>query len=423
LSGCRPYKILVPNRACFFKKQEMKQHIDYPKTVPGAEKVMPVLRFALWNLGFRPFYLFASIFGAFSILLWACQYAGYLPAAYLKGATWHGHEMLFGYTLAVVAGFLFTAVRAWTGQSTPTGPALAGFALLWAAGRLLVLTPYESAAALVNAAFPVAVAIGIAIPLARSSNRRNYFLVPLQLLLGLAALAFHLSYLNLIAWPQRAGLQFALDLVVFILVVISGRVVPMFTNNGIPGAQATRNVAVENIALVSVLFLLGADVLQAPSRVIAVLAVAAVCSHAVRIFLWQPWRTLGTPLVWILHAAYGWIIVYFMLRALAALGLIAESLAVHALTVGAIGGMTIGMMTRTALGHTGRPLVAGTSEVACFILIQLAALIRVLGGMFVPEAYLSAVIVSGFLWSAAFAIYAVCYWPVLSRPRIDGKPG
>jgi uncharacterized protein involved in response to NO len=401
----------------------MKQQMDYSKAAPDDDKAVPALRFALWNLGFRPFYLLASIFAAASILLWVCQYAGYLPGAYLKGAVWHGHEMLFGYTLAVVAGFLFTAVRAWTGQSTPTGPALAGFALLWVAGRLLVLTPYELAAALVNAAFPLAVAVGIAIPLARSNNRRNYFLVPLLLLLGLAALAFHLSYLNVIAWPQRAGLQSALDLVVLILVVISGRVIPMFTNNGIPGAQATRNLVIENIALASVLLLLGADVLQAPSRAIAVLALVAAGAHAVRLFLWRPWRTFGTPLVWILHAAYGWIVVYFMLRALAVLGLMAESLAIHALTIGAIGGMTIGMMTRTALGHTGRPLVAGKSEVACFALLQFAVLIRVLGGVFVPEAYLSVVIVSGILWSAAFAIYAVCYWPMLSRPRIDGKPG
>ena len=191
--------------------------------------------FALWCLGFRPFYLLASIYAAVSIPLWVCQYVGYLPAAYWRSQVWHGHEMLFGYTLAVIAGFLFTAVRTWTGQPTPTGATLAAFALLWIAGRVLVVTPYEAAAAAVNAAFPVAVAIGIGIPLWRNRNRRNYFFAAVLLFVGLAVLALHLSYLGVLAWPEWASLQVGLDLVLFILTVMGGRVIPMFTNNGIPG--------------------------------------------------------------------------------------------------------------------------------------------------------------------------------------------
>ena len=383
----------------------------------------PASSFALWSLGFRPFYLLASIFAAASIPLWVCQYAGYLPAAYLRSMVWHGHEMLFGYTLAVVAGFLFTAVRSWTGQPTPTGATLAAFALLWIAGRVLVLTPYETAAALVNAAFPMAVAVGIGIPLARSGNRRNYFLVAVLLLLGVTALALHLSYLGVLAWPEMASLQVGLDLVLFIMAVMGGRVIPMFTNNGVPRAQATRNPQVEKLALGGVLVLLGADVVQAPSGAIVVLTFAVAAAHAARLYLWQPWRTFRTPLVWILHASYAWIVVYLLLRALAARGLLAEPIAVHALTIGAIGGMTMGMMTRTARGHTGRSLTATGFEVACFVLIQLAASIRVLGGMLLPNMYLATVIVSGVCWSSAFAMYAIGYWPVLSRAHLDGKPG
>jgi uncharacterized protein involved in response to NO len=379
--------------------------------------------FALWNLGFRPFYLLASIFAALSVTLWVSQYAGFLPAAYLRSPVWHGHEMLYGYAMAVLAGFLFTAVRNWTGQPTPTGATLAAFAALWVAGRVLVMTPYELAAAWVNAAFPVAVAIGIGIPIVRSGNRRNYFFIALLLLLGLAVLSVHMSYLGMLDWPERASLQLGLDVVLFIMAVMSGRVIPMFTNNGIPGAQATRNPLVERIALGSVLALVGADLLQASSGVIVVVALIAAVAHACRLYLWQPWRTIATPLVWILHAAYGWIVIYLVLRALAAIGMVAEPLAIHALTIGAIGGMTIGMMTRTARGHTGRPLTADNFEVTCFVLIQLAALVRVFGGMFLPTAYLSTVIVSGICWSAAFTLYAVRYWPVLSRTRIDGKAG
>jgi uncharacterized protein involved in response to NO len=383
----------------------------------------PAAAFALWALGFRPFYLLASVFAALSIPLWVAQYAGYLPAALAHSPAWHGHEMLFGYTLAVVAGFLFTAGRNWTGQPTPTGHALLAFALLWVAGRVLMLTPYALAAAVVNAAFPVAVAIALAVPLWKSRNQRNYFFVPLLLLLGAAVLALHLSWLGILAWPERASLLAGLDIVLFIIAVMGGRVIPMFTNNGIPGTQASRHPLVERLALGSVLLLLAADLAQAPAAVIAGIALVAALAHAARLYRWQPWRTLRTPLVWVLHAAYAWIVVYLLLRASAALGLVAEPLALHALTVGAIGGMTLGMMTRTARGHTGRPLVADRYEVAAYLLVLCAALIRVFGGMIVPDAYPGTLIGSGVCWSLAFAIYAIRYWPLLSRARIDGKPG
>jgi uncharacterized protein involved in response to NO len=379
--------------------------------------------FALWNLGFRPFYLLASMFAALSVALWACESAGYLPAGYLRNPVWHGHEMLFGYTLAVVTGFLFAAVRNWTGQPTPTGALLAGYAALWVAGRVLVLTPYALAAALVNAAFPLAVAVGIGIPLVRSRNRRNYFFIVLLVVLGLATLAVHLSFLGVLAWPQIASLQVGLDVVLFIMAVMGGRVIPMFTNNGIPGTRARRHPLAEKLALGGVLALFAADLLQASTNVVAVLALAVAAAHAARLYLWQPWRTWPAPLVWILHAAYAWIVVYLVLRALAALGFIAEPLALHALTIGAIGGLTVGMMTRTARGHTGRPLTADGFEVTCYVLVQLAAAIRVFGGMLLPGIYLTTVIASAICWSSAFALYAIRYWPVLARVRIDGKPG
>ncbi|NMQ26597.1 NnrS family protein [Candidatus Accumulibacter phosphatis] len=384
---------------------------------------VPAAKFALWALGFRPFYLLASIFAALSIPLWIAQYAGYLPAALAHSPAWHGHEMLFGYTLAVIVGFLFTASRNWTGQPTPSGAALLAFALLWVAGRVLMLTPYAMAAAIANAALPVAAAIALAIPLWKSRNQRNYFFVPLLMLLGAAVLAMHLSWLGLLAWPERASLLVGLDMVLFIIAVMGGRVIPMFTNNGIPGTLATRHPLIEKLALGSVLLLLVADVLPAPAALITIIALTAALAHAARLYLWQPWRTLRTPLVWVLHAAYAWIVVYLVLRASAALGLVAEALALHALTIGAIGGMTLGMMTRTARGHTGRPLVADRYEIAAFVLVLCAALIRVFGGMIFPDAYLGTLIGSGICWSLAFTLYAIRYWPVLSRARLDGKPG
>jgi len=392
--------------------------IDTPRPAKAAAST-----FALWNLGFRPLYLLASVFAALSVLLWVCQYEGYLPAAYLRGAAWHGHEMLFGYTMAVVAGFLLTAVRNWTGQPTPSGIALAAIAALWVLGRILVLTPFAGLAAAVNAAFPLTVAVGIGIPLAKSGNRRNYFFVALLALLAAAVLAFHLSQSGVVAWPARASLQVGLDVVLFVVAVMGGRVIPMFTNNGVPGTAATRDPRVEKAALGSIVLLFVADLVAAPAPAIAVIALAAAALHAVRLALWQPWRTLRTPLVWVLHAAYAWIVVYFVLRALAEWELVAVPLATHALTIGVIGGMTIGMITRTARGHTGRPLVADRVEVACYALVQIAALVRVFGPLLVPSLYVFTVTVSGVCWSAAFALYAIRYWPVLTRSRVDGKPG
>jgi len=371
--------------------------------------------FALWNLGFRPFYLLASIFASVSILLWIADYAGVLPGGYLRDPVWHAHEMLFGYTIAVITGFLFTAGRNWTGQPTPAGALLAGYAALWIVGRIAVSTPYPIAAGIVNAAFPIAVAAGLAVPLVRSHNRRNYFFVGLFIMLGLVTLAIHLAHAGYFAWPARAGLQVGLDVVLFIIAVMAGRVVPMFTNNAIRGANATRNATVEKASLGGVILLIVADLLQIDPAWIGVLALVVAIAHAARLSLWRPWRTLATPLVWVLHAAYAWVVVYLVLRALAAWGLVPAPLAVHALT--------IGMMTRTARGHSGRPLVADGFEVAAYALVQAAALIRVFGGIALPSLYVDTVVASGLCWSAAFALYAVRYWPILTRPRLDGKPG
>ena len=379
--------------------------------------------FALFDLGFRPFYLLAAAFSALSVLVWAAQFSGWLPSAYVRGPLWHGHEMLFGYTLAVVAGFLLTAVRAWTGQSTATGAPLMALAGLWLTGRILVLTPLPAAAAVVNTAFPLALALAIAVPLLRARNARNYFFVGLLALMSGLVAALHLGLQGYSILSPRASLALAFDVMLFIMAVVGGRVIPMFTNNGVPGAGAARHPLVEKLALGSVLALFVADLLQPSAPVMALVALVAAIAHGARLALWRSWRTLGTPLVWILHAAYAWIVVHLALRVLHAMTWTGESYAVHALTVGAIGGLTIGMMTRTARGHTARPLIADRYELTCFLLIQAAALIRVFGGVVSAALYMPSIQVSALLWATAFGLYAVRYWPVLSRPRLDGKPG
>lgn len=379
--------------------------------------------FALFALGFRPFYLLATAFAALSIPLWALQVSGLLGHAYLAGPLWHAHEMLFGFTLAVIVGFLFTAGQNWANLPTPTGWKLAALAVLWLAARLLVLTPYAMAAALANVAFPLAAAVALAIPLFKARNQRNYFFVGLLVLMALAAGLFHLAQLQRVAAPAWLGLQVALDVVLFILAVMGGRVIPMFTNNGVPGASARKRPAVEKAALGSVLLLIAMDALGLQGWPLVAVAGLAALAHALRWALWQPWKTLKVPLVWVLHAAYAWIPVHLALRALAQGGLLPSSLATHALTVGAVGGLVIGMVTRTARGHTGRPLRADRFEVACYAFVLLAGALRVGVPLLAPAQTLFAVLASATLWSAGFGLYAVRYWPVLSRPRIDGRPG
>ncbi len=392
--------------------------IEEPSAPPRAAP-----RWALWQLGFRPFYLLAGGFAALSVPLWALQFAGLLPRPYLSGAVWHAHEMLFGYALAVVVGFLFTAGRNWSGRPTPSGAALAALALLWVAGRILVLTPLGWPAALVNVAFPLAAAVGLGKALLGGSNRRNYFFIGILILLGLAQLGVHLVQLGVLELPGWLGVRIGMDLLLFVMTVMAGRVVPMFTNNGVPGTQARRHPAIEWAALGGVLALLLADAAGLQGRALAALLGLCALANLLRLLLWQPWRTLRTPLVWVLHVAYLWIVLHLALRGFAELGWMATSLAAHALTVGAVGSLTLGMMTRTSRGHTGRPLRTDGYELACYLAVNAAALLRVGLPLAAPAATTAAVLGSALLWCGAFSLFTLRYWPILTRARFDGKAG
>jgi uncharacterized protein involved in response to NO len=320
--------------------------------------------------------------------------------------------MLFGYAFAVIAGFLLTAVRAWTSRPTPTGGTLAAIAALWLAARLCAFH-FPLAGSVLDAVFAVAVAWGIGRPILASGNRNWYFIV-FVLALGAASLAFQ-------AFPAIA-LRAGLDVVLLVVAIMAGRVIPGFTNNAIPEARARRFALLENAALGSIVLLLACDLLELP-RAAAAFALIGAPLHAARVALWAPLETKGRPILWILHLSYAWIVVHLALRVLEAFNVVAPGLATHALTVGVIGGLTLGMMTRTARGHTARPLKVGGWEVAAYVLVHAAAFVRVFVPLVLPEAYPMLVALSGVLWSAAFAIFTVVYIPILTRPRLDGQPG
>jgi uncharacterized protein involved in response to NO len=380
-------------------------------------------RLALFDLGFRPFYFVASVFSALSIPLWALQFTGRLPHPYLSGPVWHAHEMVFGFALAVIVGFLFTAGRNWSNLPTPTGAPLAALVALWIAGRVLVLTPFALAAAIANVAFPLAAAAALAVPFAKSGNRRNDFFIVLLAGLALAGAGVHLSQMGVVQLPRAIGIAGALDVVLFILAVMGGRVIPMFTHNGVPGSTARRQPLIEKLSLGSVLLLLAADLAGVTGVPLAGLALVAGGAHLARWLLWKPWSTWRVPLVWVLHLGYAWVPLHLVLRALAEWQIVPSSAATHALTVGAIGGLVIGMMTRTARGHTARTLRADRFDTTAYVLVAIAAAVRVLLPLASPGHTLTAVMISAALWSAGFGVYAVRYWPVLSRPRLDGRPG
>ncbi|NMM84954.1 short-chain dehydrogenase [Rhodococcus sp. SRB_17] len=398
-----------------------------PPLVPAAAKATPHSPLRGWpllRLGFRPFYLCAALLACVAVPVWVAALLGgiqlNLPVAPLL---WHAHEMLFGFATAVIVGFLLTAVKAWTGLATPRGAALAGLALLWLAARVAaVAAPYAVYAMLDAALLPVVAAVLLEI-LLRAHNRRNLPLVGILLLLSVANALFHLAVLDAVDLPPVRALYAGLALIVMIECVIAGRVVPAFTMGVNPGLKITMHRGFEGATLAVTGLALALWVLAPPGLpTLAACALAAVL-HGARLWQWHPRAALSRPILWILHASYAWIPVGFALLACAQTGAVSMSAGVHALAVGATGGLIIGMVTRTARGHTGRPLQASRAEVLAYALVMAAAVLRVLVPLAAPQWYAAALVGAALAWSSAFAIYLVLFTPWLTASRLDGKDG
>jgi uncharacterized protein involved in response to NO len=384
----------------------------------------PAARYALFNLGFRPFYLLAALLAALGLPFWVAQYFGLLSApGPVAGVAWHAHEMVFGFAVAVITGFLFTAARNWTGLPTPAGATLAALAGLWVLGRVLMLTGPARAAAVVDVAFLPAVAGSLWLPLHRSRNR-NQFFVALLLTLGAANLLFHLASAGRVTIAALTPVRSALYLVVVIVTIMGGRVIPAFTRNAIRAARTRPNRTLDLTAIALAVAAFAAQLLALPAWLTAALCLIAAALHAARLWTWDPWCTRSEPILWILHLSYGWIPIGLALMGLSVLtDAVPSTLADHALAVGAVGGMIIGMITRTARGHTGLPLHVGRAEVVAYVFVHLAAIARVALPLARPQATALAVFAAGALWSAAFLLYLAVYVPLLTAPRLDGKPG
>ena len=382
----------------------------------------------LLSIGFRPFYLLAAAFAAAALPIWQFAPEDLRPAEpYLAGPAWHAHEMVFGFAAAVLTGFLLTAARAWTGLTTPAGWRLAALAALWVAGRVLVATGPSIPAIVMDCLFLPCVALAVALPVVRARNRRNLPVAAVPALLGGANLLFHLDHVDIIALPRaNGGALLALDLFALLVALMAGRVIPAFTANAVPEARPRRNAYLEVVAFGTLAMLLVAGALGEwvpGGQWLAAVAALGALAHIVRLGLWDPAATLREPLLWVLPLSYAWLPAALILRTLwlADVG-VPQAAAYHALGAGAMGGLMLGMMTRSALGHTGRALVAGRVELAAYVLVHLGAAARVFGPLAGADAEPHAQALSAVLWSGAFALFLAVYWPILTRPRIDEAP-
>ena len=375
----------------------------------------------LFSLGLRPFFLFAAIWAAIAVPLWLLALSAQLPVAGLN-RDWHVHEMLFGVLSGIVAGFLLTAVPNWTGRTPIIGAPLAGLVVLWLAGRLAMLFAATLGvwAFVVDSAFLVVFAGVIWREVLAGANRRNLPLCALVTLLACANLAFHLG--PWIAGAGAVGTRVALGTTALLIALIGGRVAPNFTRNWLaqrpPGGLPAAPGRLDQFALILIAVSVGAWMIAPDRPVSGVLLTSAGLATLARLARWQGPRTLAEPLVWILHLGYAWLGVGLTLIGLAILApkAVPLTVGVHALTAGAVGVMTLAMMTRASLGHSGRPLRADRRTLIIYILVNAAAAVRV-GAGFTQSGQLTLLAISGVLWSAAFGGFAIVYGPMLlGRP-------
>jgi uncharacterized protein involved in response to NO len=375
--------------------------IDEPRSVYRGPAVLAA--------GHRPFFLAAALWPAVALTLWLAALAGLVPLT----ASWHGHEMIFGFAVVAIAGFLSAAVPKWTNGASLQGGRLATLVALWLAGRIAMLA---DAATWLDLLFLPVFASFILVDIMRARNARNYQ-VP-AMLFGLAALnaLYHFH-------DEMMALHAAAYLITAMIALIGGRIVPAFTQNALRMA-GRRDVTCStprwlDVAAVPCVILVVLTELLAPdTHFSAAAALVAGLVLLARMAGWHSLKTLGMPIVWILHVGYLWVPVGFLLKAASEFAhLVPHGAALHALTAGAAGTMILAVASRAALGHAGLPLKVSRWTVLAYLLVIAGAALRVAA----PHPH--AMMLAGTLWALGYAIFAVVYFPILTRPRVDGLPG
>lgn len=402
----------------------------HQNTNPGAGAA-PHPAMVLFGYGFRPFFLATGVLATLLVPWWAAFIAwGVHLGTNWPPPLWHGHEMLYGFIVAAIAGFLLTAVPSWTGERGFAGWPLAALSALWLLGRVLIATsaiwPWPLVAA-IDLSFLPGLAGLVAPALIRARNRNTPLLVVLASLWG-TDVAFYWGLFR--ADPMLAGhsLIVGIDIILLLITVIGGRIVPAFTGTalrqrGIGGPLRTWRVLTP-LSVGIMLAVAIVDLWKPGSRLAGWVALAAAVIQAIRLAQWKGLRTLSMPIVWVLHLAYLWLAIGLALKALWLLGaFVFAAFYLHALAIGAAATMIVAVMTRASLGHTGRPLVVAKPTVCAYGLLALAAIVRVFGPTFLAIPYGDIVALAAALWVGAFALYLWAYVPILLGPRADGKPG
>jgi uncharacterized protein involved in response to NO len=390
-----------------------------------------VLQATLWGYGFRPFFLLAGLYAPVAVLAWILVLMGVAAdPGYMGGPLLHGHEMAFGFIVAGVLGFLTTALPNLAGATPITGRLLALLAALWLAGRASVwaadLLPPLVVASADLALIPVAcVLLWRSLP--PGAGKRA---APFLLLLAVLAAANALTHLEAVGWTGdtgRLGVRLGLYAALLLIALIGGRIIPAFTSNWLRAVGAPRLprclAALDVAAIGATAAAAVADLAMGQGWLAGATALIAGLAHAARLSLWRGLRTWRNPLLFILHMGYGWLVVGFLLLAAAQLSaLVPATVALHALAVGCIGTMMLAVMSRVALGHTGRPLAAHPVTVLAYVAVTAAALLRIAAGL-LPELWSELLMAAAAAWAGAFGLFLAVYGPILFCQRIDGRPG
>lgn len=383
-------------------------------------------RLALFEYGFRPFFLLSALAAVTVIALWLAVLSGWhWPGAPANPLLWHAHEMLYGFIAAAIGGFLLTAVPNWTGQPPLKGQPLLWLTVFWLAGRLGAalsgVLPLTLVATL-DLAFLLALNGVVITQLRAGGNRKNYLIAGLVGLLVLGNASYYLALAGVLAVNPALPLYLALHVVLLLVTIIGGRIIPSFTGNWLQARGIKTLPVVQpwlDLAALAATLGVGLAATLAPfSLLTGLLALAAAGLHGLRL---AGWRGLHTPPEWlltVLHVGYGWLVVGYALLAFTTFAGLPASAALHALTMGAIGTLVLAVMSRAALGHTGRKLHAGRGLAASYVLVSLATLARIGAGL-LPGWYSSLLGMAALLWIAAFTLFVLLFWPILSRPRLN----
>jgi len=386
--------------------------------------------FALFRLGFRPFFLAAALFSVIAMSIWMMQLTfsiKILPSG-ITPMFWHAHEMIYGYALAVVAGFLLTAVRNWTRIQTIHGLPLQLLLLFWVLARIISLIPGPNAliaGIIMDNIFIASLSLALTIPVVRAKLWKNMSVVSKIYFLLIGNVIYSLGLLGIFSGGERIGIYIGLYMILSLILVLSRRVMPMFIEGGVGYAVSLKNHLWVDISgfLLFLTFAVSDTFFTFPALT-AWLAAALFVLHCIRLWGWYTHGIWSKPLLWVLYLAYAWIILGFGLKFIAFIAGIPPSLAVHAFTVGGIGMMTLGMMSRVSLGHTGRNIMQSPSGLGpIFFMLFLGALVRVIFPLAFAGHYLLWIGISQVFWIGAFSLFLYIYAPILIRPRIDGQWG